>query len=161
MGCCSSVHKEHAVGPDGLVNRRWVRDITHPLYCSGCDSIPPFMGSNPQLVTKPGTWHIHLEVVEFWRILFVFSLPCPLLRTDTTSGGSPTLEGANFEETPILWLVGATWSMLDFESTTSSWLADRDDCALCAQEVETLDHLLTSCVYSCETWSWILRFVDL
>jgi hypothetical protein len=24
----------------------------------------------------------------------------------------------------------------------------RDDCALCAQEVETLDHLLTGCVYT-------------
>lgn len=31
-------------------------------------------------------------------------------------------------------------------------LRDRDECALCAQKVETLDHLLTGCVHSRETW---------
>jgi hypothetical protein len=37
-------------------------------------------------------------------------------------------------------------------------LSDRDICALCAREVETLDHLLLGCVYSRETWFRMLRF---
>jgi hypothetical protein len=36
-----------------------------------------------------------------------------------------------------------------------------DDCALCAQEVGTLDHLLLGCVYSRETWFRILRYYGL
>jgi hypothetical protein len=37
-------------------------------------------------------------------------------------------------------------------------LRDSDDCALCAQEVETLDHLLLGCVHSWETWFRIMRY---
>lgn len=40
------------------------------------------------------------------------------------------------------------WLVLHGRCWTSNWLQrhgllDRDDCALCVQEVETLDHLLT------------------
>jgi hypothetical protein len=37
-------------------------------------------------------------------------------------------------------------------------LSNRHECALCAQEVETLDHLLLGCVHSWETWFRVLRF---
>jgi hypothetical protein len=37
-------------------------------------------------------------------------------------------------------------------------LSDIDVCALCAQEVETLDHLLLDCVHSRETWFRVLQF---
>uniref|UniRef100_K3YEF7 Uncharacterized protein n=1 Tax=Setaria italica TaxID=4555 RepID=K3YEF7_SETIT len=40
-------------------------------------------------------------------------------------------------------------------------LRDRDECAMCAQEVETMDHLLTSCVHIREAWFRILRFFGL
>jgi hypothetical protein len=37
-------------------------------------------------------------------------------------------------------------------------MRDSDTCALCAQEVETLDHLLLGCVHSRETWFRVLRY---
>jgi hypothetical protein len=40
-------------------------------------------------------------------------------------------------------------------------LRDTDDYALCAQEVETLDHLLVGCVFARETWFRILRYFGL
>jgi hypothetical protein len=40
-------------------------------------------------------------------------------------------------------------------------MRDLDICALCAQEVETLDHLLLGCVHSRETWFRLLRYYDL
>lgn len=40
-------------------------------------------------------------------------------------------------------------------------LSDRDDCSLCAQEVEMLDHLLSSCVHSRKTWFCVLGYVGL
>jgi hypothetical protein len=40
-------------------------------------------------------------------------------------------------------------------------LQDSDVCALCAQEVETLDHLLLGCVHSRETWFRVLRYFNL
>jgi hypothetical protein len=40
-------------------------------------------------------------------------------------------------------------------------LQDSDDCALCAQEVETLDHLLLGCVHNREMWFRVLRYYGL
>jgi hypothetical protein len=40
-------------------------------------------------------------------------------------------------------------------------MRDSDTCALCAQEVETLDHLLLGCVHSRETWFRVLRYYGL
>jgi hypothetical protein len=40
-------------------------------------------------------------------------------------------------------------------------LHNTDDCSLCAQEVETLDHMLLGCVYSRKTWFGILRYYGL
>jgi hypothetical protein len=36
-------------------------------------------------------------------------------------------------------------------------LPNHDNCALCSQEEETLDHLLVRCVYSQEVWFRIFR----
>jgi hypothetical protein len=61
------------------------------------------------------------------------------------------------------WLVlhGRCWTS---DRLRCHGLSDRDVCALCAQEVETLDHLLLSCVHSRETWFrvlWFFGMVDL
>lgn len=49
------------------------------------------------------------------------------------------------------------------------WMADRRkrhglhdsaDCALCAQEDKTVDHLLVSCVFARELWHCLLRRLD-
>jgi hypothetical protein len=40
-------------------------------------------------------------------------------------------------------------------------MQDLDICALCAQEVETLDHLLLGCVHSRETWFRVPRYFGL
>lgn len=40
-------------------------------------------------------------------------------------------------------------------------LRNRDECALCAQDVETLDHLLVVCVFSRKTWFRVLSHVGL
>jgi hypothetical protein len=61
----------------------------------------------------------------------------------------------------FLWLACASWLLLDFEPATSAWVRDSDTCALCAREVETLDHLLLGCVHSRETWFRVLRYYDL
>jgi hypothetical protein len=49
------------------------------------------------------------------------------------------------------WLVlhGRCWTS---DRLHRHGLKDSDACALCAQEVETLDHLLVDCVFSRETW---------
>jgi hypothetical protein len=49
------------------------------------------------------------------------------------------------------WLVlhGRCWTS---DRLHCHGLKDSDSCALCAQEVETLDHLLVDCVFSRETW---------
>ena len=39
-------------------------------------------------------------------------------------------------------------------------LQDTADCALCAQEDETVDHLLISCVYARGLWSCLLHRFD-
>jgi hypothetical protein len=49
------------------------------------------------------------------------------------------------------WVCFFGWLVLHGRCWTSNHLrrhglSDTDDCALCAQEVETLDHLLTGCV---------------
>jgi hypothetical protein len=48
--------------------------------------------------------------------------------------------------------------MISWTSSFGSVLRDTDDCVLCAQEVETLDHLL---VGSVETWFRILWYFAL
>jgi hypothetical protein len=58
------------------------------------------------------------------------------------------------------------WLVLHDRCWTSNRLRrhemrDSDSCALCAQEVETLDHLLLGCVHSRETWFRVLRFYGL
>jgi hypothetical protein len=58
------------------------------------------------------------------------------------------------------------WLVLHGRCWTSNCLCrhelqDSDDCALCAQEVETLDHLLLRCVHSRETWLRILHYYGL
>jgi hypothetical protein len=58
------------------------------------------------------------------------------------------------------------WLVLHGRCWTSSrlrrhGLRDSDTCALCAQEVKTLDHLLIGCVRSRETWFRVLRFYGL
>jgi hypothetical protein len=55
------------------------------------------------------------------------------------------------------WLVlhGRCWMS---ERLRHHGLSDIDVYALCAQEVETLDHLLLGCVHSRETWFRMLRF---
>jgi hypothetical protein len=40
-------------------------------------------------------------------------------------------------------------------------LQDVDECALCAQESKTADHLFVGCVYSRELWSRIFRATQL
>jgi hypothetical protein len=49
------------------------------------------------------------------------------------------------------WLVlhGRCWTS---DRLHHHGLKDSDTCALCAQEVKTLDHLLVDCVFSRETW---------
>jgi hypothetical protein len=49
------------------------------------------------------------------------------------------------------WLVlhGRCWTS---DRLHRHGLKDSDSCALCAQAVETLDHLLVDCVFSRETW---------
>jgi hypothetical protein len=58
------------------------------------------------------------------------------------------------------------WLVLHVRCRTSNRLrrhgmCDSDTCALCAQEVETLDHLLLGCAHSRETWFRVLRFYGL
>jgi hypothetical protein len=55
------------------------------------------------------------------------------------------------------WLVlhGRCWTS---DRLRRHGLSDIDVCALCAQEVETLDHLLLDCVHSRETWFRVLQF---
>jgi hypothetical protein len=55
------------------------------------------------------------------------------------------------------WLVlhGRCWTS---DRLRRHGLSDIDVCALSAQEVETLDHLLLGCVHSRETWFCVLRF---
>jgi hypothetical protein len=52
----------------------------------------------------------------------------------------------------VICLVSAARSLLDLDRLHRHGLKDSDTCALCAQEVETLDHLLVDCVFSRETW---------
>jgi hypothetical protein len=49
------------------------------------------------------------------------------------------------------WLVlhGRCWTS---DRLHRHGLKDSDSCALCAQEIETLDHLLVDCVFSREMW---------
>jgi hypothetical protein len=58
------------------------------------------------------------------------------------------------------WLVlhGRCWTS---DGLRHHGLSVRDVCALCAHEVETLDHLLLGCVHSRETWFRVLRFFDM
>jgi hypothetical protein len=55
------------------------------------------------------------------------------------------------------WLVlhGSCWTS---DRLRCHGLSDSDVCALCAQEVDILDHLLLGCVHSRETWIRVLRF---
>jgi hypothetical protein len=58
------------------------------------------------------------------------------------------------------------WLVLHDRGSTSNRLRrhgmrDSDICALCAQEVETLDHLLLGCVHSWETWFRVSRYFGL
>jgi hypothetical protein len=62
---------------------------------------------------------------------------------------------------PLLWVACVAWSLLDLEPIALSWTWDSDDCALCAQEVKTLGHLLLGCVHSRETWFRIPRYYSL
>jgi hypothetical protein len=58
------------------------------------------------------------------------------------------------------WLVlhGRYWTS---DRLRRHGLSDRDVCALGAQEVETLDHLLLGCVHNRETWFHVLRFFSM
>lgn len=56
----------------------------------------------------------------------------------------------------FIWLVlhGKCWTS---DRLQRHGLQNHRPCALCSQEVETADHLLTSCVYSREIWYRLLR----
>jgi hypothetical protein len=58
------------------------------------------------------------------------------------------------------WLVlhGRCWTS---NRLRQHGMRDSDTCAVCAQEVETLDHLLLGCVHSQETWFRVLSFYGL
>jgi hypothetical protein len=58
------------------------------------------------------------------------------------------------------WLVlhGCCWTS---DRLQRHGLSDKDVCALCAQQVETLGHLLLGCVHSQETWFRVLRFLGM
>ncbi|XP_066358413.1 uncharacterized protein [Miscanthus floridulus] len=66
-----------------------------------------------------------------------------------------------FMGTPF-YLVGAPWPMLDSgaEKTPHS-LQDADDCVLCSQPSEMMDHLLVACVFCGEVWYKVLQVLGL
>jgi hypothetical protein len=54
-----------------------------------------------------------------------------------------------------LALLGRNWTL---EHLLHHGLRDEVTCALCAQEPETIDHLMTQCVFSWEVWLKVLRW---
>jgi hypothetical protein len=67
-------------------------------------------------------------------------------------GRSAVLEGPYARKMQNLCMVSFTWSLLTPDRLRRQGLRDIDVCALCAQEVETLYHLLVDCMFSSETW---------
>jgi hypothetical protein len=81
--------------------------------------------------------------------------------------------GENYRGAARVWKIRAPvrcrffgWLVLHGHCWTSNRLCrhglrDTDECALCAQDVETLDHLMLRCVYSCEAWFRILCYCSI
>jgi hypothetical protein len=86
---------------------------------------------------------LHLELDSLRRVLLGIGLQSTFLWKVVCPRGIAPLEDSG------------TWTS---ERLRCHGLSDIDVCALCAQEVQTLDYLLLGCVHNRETWFHVLRF---
>lgn len=100
--------------------------------------------------------------------------PCPSGTYTSKSAYQRFLVGAiDFEPYKWLWWCWAPLKVKIFiwlATWKRCWTADRlerrglphpERCPLCGQEPETIDHLLTSCVFAREIWFQVLRWANL
>jgi hypothetical protein len=146
---------------DALAGRCWIRDIT-------------FARTVPVVVQ-----YLHLR--DYLQNIHLSDEPDRFIWKWSSNGefsSSSAYRALFFGRTSLagvdrIWKVQAPgrcrffgWLVLHGRCWTSNRLRrhgmrDSDTCALCAEEVETLDHLLLGCVHSRETWFRVLRFYSL
>jgi hypothetical protein len=157
FGSIPSRAKKRTVS-DALTDLRWVADIRGALTVAVLTEYLDLWGLLAEVVLQP-----EIEDSHIWQF------------TQTGQYSAKSAYEAMFiglvqfnpwERIWKSWAPGKCKFFLWLATHNKCWTADRlamrglahpEHCPLCDQEEETIDHLLLSCVFSCQIWFYVLE----